>query len=82
MRSSSVFLVLFSLLLIASLHEARKDPEEYVKSVTKDEPVPKTNQGGEFARDFDTRPNLKMFTNDFNPIPASLLNNNDPPKKN
>ncbi|PWA73420.1 Organ specific protein [Artemisia annua] len=41
MRSISVFLFLFSILLVASLNDARLGPEEYWRSVMKDDPMPK-----------------------------------------
>ncbi|KAJ0884600.1 hypothetical protein HanPSC8_Chr10g0435651 [Helianthus annuus] len=42
MRSLTIFLFLFSLILIASLCDARADPDNYWKIVMKDELMPTT----------------------------------------
>ncbi|KAJ0898872.1 hypothetical protein HanRHA438_Chr08g0361761 [Helianthus annuus] len=83
MRPAFVYSLVFSLLLIASLYDARIHRKDFWKSLRKDEPKPKTiqeapshdsfgsnkieNTKDQFARDFDRQPNLKMFTKDFNP---------------
>ncbi|KAK1431170.1 hypothetical protein QVD17_14454 [Tagetes erecta] len=73
MRSLFLILFLFSLLLLASVNDARKDPEEYWRSVMKDEPMPKaledvlirdpstSNMKDRFTRNFDTKPNLIIY---------------------
>ncbi|MFS7905884.1 putative organ specific protein [Helianthus anomalus] len=88
MRSLTVFLFLFSVLLNSSLYDARKDPEEIWKSVMRDEPMPKTIQDA-LSQDstrsnnevkmkdqsvsvFDTQPNHKMFQRDFDTKPNSM----------
>ncbi|KAF5814349.1 hypothetical protein HanRHA438_Chr03g0122351 [Helianthus annuus] len=93
MRSLSVFLVFFSLILLASIHEARKDPKDW-RNAMKYEPIPpdalsqdsttlndKENNKDQFVRDFDKQPNLKMFAKGFNPKPSSLVSNGCPPKQ-
>ncbi|KAI3755554.1 hypothetical protein L1987_55357 [Smallanthus sonchifolius] len=89
MRSFSAFFVVFSLLLLASPREARKDPEEYSRSVMKPKTIEdaltqdslgsndKENKKGQFTRDFDAQPNLKMFTKGFNPIPDQFVRDFD-----
>ncbi|MFS7920784.1 hypothetical protein Hanom_Chr03g00228811 [Helianthus anomalus] len=93
MRSLSVFLVFFSLISLASINEARKDPKDW-RNAMKYEPIPpdalsqdsttlndKENKNDPFVRDFDKQPNLKMFTKGFNPKPSSLVSNGCPPKQ-
>ncbi|KAI3804966.1 hypothetical protein L1987_26889 [Smallanthus sonchifolius] len=89
MRSFSVFFVVFSLLLLASLREARKDPEDYSRSMMKLKMIQdalsqdsrgsndEENKKGHFARDFDAQLNLKMFTKGFNPIPDQFARDFD-----
>ncbi|KAI3755557.1 hypothetical protein L1987_55360 [Smallanthus sonchifolius] len=77
MRSPSAILFLFSLLLLATLNDARNGPEEYWRSVMKDEPMPKAlqdvlipgsfasgdkeNKKDRFKRNFDTKANLIIY---------------------
>ncbi|KAL7584883.1 BURP domain-containing protein 17 [Lactuca sativa] len=74
MRSLSTGLFFFSLILLASLHDAREGPKEYWRSVMKDEPMPKAiqdvliqdsarsnNNKDRFTRNFDTKPNLIIY---------------------
>ncbi|KAF5761591.1 putative organ specific protein [Helianthus annuus] len=87
MRSFVVFLFLFSVLLNSSIYDARKGPEEYMRSVRKDEPMPKTiqdalsqdstsnnevNTKDQFVSGLDTQPNHKMFQKDFDTKPNVL----------
>ncbi|XP_024959777.1 uncharacterized protein LOC112500511 [Cynara cardunculus var. scolymus] len=56
------------------MNDARKGPEEYWRSIMKDEPMPKAiqdvlsedstdkeNNRDRFTRDFDTKPNLIIY---------------------
>ncbi|XP_076922737.1 organ-specific protein P4-like [Bidens hawaiensis] len=76
MRSLFAVVFLFSLLLLASVNDARTGPEEYWRSVMKDEPMPKAlqdvliqdpsngdkeNKKDRFIRNFDTKPNLIIY---------------------
>nr|GEX59260.1 hypothetical protein [Tanacetum cinerariifolium] len=73
MKSPSVFLILFSILMIVSYNEARSNPREYWRSIMKDEPMPKTIQDvlplGDvekinkniFMKNFDLKPNLIIY---------------------
>ncbi|KAI3804962.1 hypothetical protein L1987_26882 [Smallanthus sonchifolius] len=77
MRSLFTILCLFSVLLLASVNDARKGPEEYWQSVMKDEPMPKAlqdvlihdqsdsgdkeNKKDRFTRNFDTKANLIIY---------------------
>ncbi|PWA81812.1 Organ specific protein [Artemisia annua] len=77
MRCLSTFFFIFSLVLFASLNDARNDPEEYWRNVMKDDPMPKTiqdaliedsfassdkgNKIGRFTKNFDTKPNLIIY---------------------
>ncbi|KAL8195329.1 hypothetical protein R6Q57_025732 [Mikania cordata] len=77
MRSLSTIVLLFSLLLVASFSDARKGPEDYWRSVMKNEPMPKAlqdvlirdsvastdkvNKKDRFTRNFDTKPNLIIY---------------------
>ncbi|KVI01976.1 Organ specific protein [Cynara cardunculus var. scolymus] len=74
MKSLSTFVFLFSLVLLARMNDARKGPEEYWRSIMKDEPMPKAiqdvlsedstdkeNNRDRFTRDFDTKPNLIIY---------------------
>ncbi|MFS8027354.1 putative organ specific protein [Helianthus anomalus] len=88
MKSFVVFLFLFSVLLNSSIYDARKGPEEYRRSVIKDEPMPKTiqdalsqdstrsnnevNTKDQFVSGLDTQPNNKMFQKDFDTKPNVL----------
>ncbi|KAI3497322.1 hypothetical protein L1887_39848 [Cichorium endivia] len=77
MKSLSTSLFFFSLILLASLHDAREGPKEYWRSVMKDEPMPKAiqdvlmedpngsndkeNKKARFTRNFDTKANLIIY---------------------
>ncbi|KAL3843470.1 hypothetical protein ACJIZ3_000873 [Penstemon smallii] len=74
MRAFSAFFIL-SLLSIAYVSDARKDPGEYWKNIMNGEPMPKaikdlfnlnsasdfTTGMNHFARDFDTKPNVIIY---------------------
>ncbi|KAF5787310.1 putative organ specific protein [Helianthus annuus] len=127
MRSLTIFLFLFSLILIASLCDARADPDNYWKIVMKDKLMPTTfqdaqsqdtqrssgadnywkivmkdelmptmiqdaqsqdtqrssnedNKKDQLVTRFDTLPNLKIFTRDFNTKP-NINDYHKPPRK-
>ncbi|KAL8238187.1 hypothetical protein R6Q59_019268 [Mikania micrantha] len=72
-KALSVFLIIFFFLLISSTNEATSSPQEYWRSIMKDEPIPKTIQDvlpledgikvnkNTFIRNFDLKPNLIIY---------------------
>ncbi|CAJ2642752.1 organ-specific protein P4-like [Trifolium pratense] len=73
MKSTLVVFLLFSLLLVANLSFARKDPGEYWKNMMKGEAMPEAikeliqdpqaiyaGKDG-FMRDFDVKPNAILY---------------------
>ncbi|PWA51902.1 Organ specific protein [Artemisia annua] len=71
MRSVSVFLILFCILLVGSLSDARLGPEEYWRSVMKDDPMPKaisdslsqqSSKKERFIRNFVAQPSPKHIS--------------------
>ncbi|KAG6709548.1 hypothetical protein I3842_06G137600 [Carya illinoinensis] len=76
MKTISAFLLLFSLFLLVDLNDARKDPEDYWKSIMKDQPIPEAIKGllrrdlpyasdarekDHFLKDFDVTPNAIIY---------------------
>nr|GEU59509.1 hypothetical protein [Tanacetum cinerariifolium] len=70
MRTISVFLFLFSILLVASLNDARLGPEEHWRSIMKDDPMPKaitdfldqsSSKKERFTKSFDVKPNIISY---------------------
>ncbi|XP_059651150.1 uncharacterized protein LOC132298815 [Cornus florida] len=83
MRSISAFFVLFSLLLVLSPTDGRKEAADYWKSIMKEEPMPKAIQdlvGGDpssFSNENTIKGHTELseskFTKDFDTTPINIL---------